>query len=233
MADALSKRALLLQESTIQVLGFEHLKYLYQSDKNFKEAYEASQNPLVRNNSPWLDYNLQEKLLFKGEQLCILDCLLRENIIRENHSGGLARHFSIDKTLEQLGHFYFWPKMQRDVQRFVIRCKVCKLAKGHSQNTGLYTPLPIPSRPWDSVRLDFALSLPRAQQGYDSLMVVVDQFLKIVHFILCRKNDATHVAHFFFIEIVRLHGLLKSILSDRDVKFIGHFWCILWKKMDT
>eukprot|EP00253_Pinus_taeda_P022754 PITA_22754 len=111
VADALSRRALLLQESTIKVLGFEHLKDLYQIDTDFKEAYEACQNPLVRDNSPWLDYNLQEKLLFRRGQLCIPNCSMRENIIREKHSGDLAGHFGIEKTLEQLNHFYYWPKM--------------------------------------------------------------------------------------------------------------------------
>ena len=117
----------------------------------------------MRDNSPWLDYNLQEKLLFKGGQLCIPDCSMRENIIWEKHSGGLARHFGMDKTLEKLSHFYFWPNMWRDVQRFVARCKVCQLAKGHSQNKGLYTPLPILGRPWDSASLDFVLGLPKTQ----------------------------------------------------------------------
>ena len=77
VADALSRRALLLQESTMQVLGFEHLRDLYQTDADFKEAYEACQNPLLRNNSPWMDYNLQQGLLFRGGQLCIPDCLMR------------------------------------------------------------------------------------------------------------------------------------------------------------
>ena len=66
VADALSRKALLLQESTVQVLGFEHLQDLYQTDTNFKEAYEACQNPLLRDKSPWLDYNIQEKMMFKG-----------------------------------------------------------------------------------------------------------------------------------------------------------------------
>ena len=199
VADALSRRALLLQEISIQVMGFEHLKDLYQMDTDFKEAFEACQNPVLRNASPWLEYNLKEGLLFRGGQLCIPDCSMRENIVREKHSGGLAGHFGINKTLEQLRPFYYWPKMSRDVHRYVNRCKVCQLSKGHSQNTGLYTPLPVPSRPWDSVSLEFILGIPRTQQGYDLVMVVVGRFSKMAHFIPYRKtSDATHVAHLFF-----------------------------------
>ena len=106
----------------MNVLGFEHLKYLYLEDADFREAYEACQNPVLRDRSPWMELIFQEGLLFKGSKLCIPRCSMRENLLKEKHSGGLAGHFGNGKTYAQLNNFYYWLGMRADVQRFVGKC---------------------------------------------------------------------------------------------------------------
>ena len=111
VADALSRKCLLLQEFKVKTLGFENLKDMYAGDADFGEAYEAAENLVLRDRSPWIDFLIQDGLLFKGNQLCIPDFSMRENLVKEKHSGGLASHFGHDKTFSKLSKSYYWPGM--------------------------------------------------------------------------------------------------------------------------
>ena len=128
---------------------------MYKEDVYFRESFEACQNHVLMDLIKWMDYFLQAGLLFKKHQLCIPSCSMRDNLIKEKHSGGLAGHFGADKIFEQLTHFYFWPRMRPEVEKYVKNCKICQYAKGKSQNIGLYKPPPIPNRPWDMINMDF------------------------------------------------------------------------------
>jgi len=110
---------------------------------------------------------------------------VRELLIKELCGGAFVRYFGIDKTCFMLKEHYYWPSLSKDVEHFVRRCSTCQLAKSHLRPQGLYSPLPVPHGPWEDVGLDFITELPSTQRQKDSMMVVVDRFLKMAHFVAC------------------------------------------------
>ncbi|KAH9723702.1 Endonuclease [Citrus sinensis] len=225
VADALSRRTSLLTQMHNQVLGFDTFRELYASDPYFAPILE---DVVAGFRS---DYHLHDKFLFKSNQLCVPDSSLRLKIIAELHNEG---HMGRDKTLALIANTYFWPTMRREIYHYVETCRICQVSKGAATNAGLYMPLPIPTQPWADISMDFVLGLPRTQRGMDSIFVVVDRFSKMAHFIACKKTtDALTVARLFFKEVYRLHGLPSSIVSDRDTRFLSHFWKTLWKLTNT
>jgi hypothetical protein len=126
--------------------------------------------------------------VFRANKLCIPAGSIRLLLLQEAHGGGLKGHFGIKKTEDILVAHFFWPKMRRDVVRFVARCTTCQKVKSRLNPHGLYMPLSAPSVPWEDISMDFVLSLPRTKRGCDSIFVVVNRFSKMAHFISCHKN---------------------------------------------
>ena len=115
--------------------------------------------------------------------------------------------------------------MKRDVSEFVTKCMVCQKVKvEHQVPSGLLQPIKIPEWKWDQITMDFVVGLPLIGRKHDSVWVVVDQLTKSTHFVPVRTNYALDkLAELYIREIVRLHGIPISIISDRDPRFTMRF----------
>ena len=231
VADALSRKFHLLSLMDNQVVGFDKIKEMYEQCSDFSKIYKQ----VLSGTSPLNeDFNIIDGYLFKNQRLCLPNTSIRDFVIWEVHQGGLAGYFGRNKTIQDLEERFYWPKLKKQVAKVLAQCKTCIMGKQVKQNTGLHTPLPTPKKPWDDISMDFVLGLPKTLKKYDSIFVVVDRFSKMAHFLSCFKTSyASHISKIYFNEIVRLHGIPKTIVLDRDVKFMSYFWKTLWRLMGT
>ncbi|XP_048627497.1 uncharacterized protein LOC125596364 [Brassica napus] len=221
VADALSRTHTLISTMEANIMGFEFIKDSYATDLDFQEAFRKT------TQGAFGVYYQHEGFLFKEKKLCIPKGSMRELLVREAHGGGLMGHFGRDKTLNVL------TEHETRCGEPMRQMHCLSQDKTRSHPYGLHMPLPIPNHPWVDVSMDFVLGLPKINHT-DFIFVVVDRFSKMAHFIACDKtNDATQTADLFFKEVVRLHGIPRTIVSDRDSKFLSHFWKTLWGKIGT
>jgi hypothetical protein len=98
-----------------------------------------------------------------------------------------------------------------------------KVKAEHRHPVGLLQPLPIPEKKWEVITMDFITGLPRMNKQHDSIMVVVDKLTKASHFVHVKTMHTTaNIAEIFMKEIARLHGIPRTIVSDRDTKFTSN-----------
>lgn len=150
-------------------------------------------------------------------------------LIREHHDTPMGGHSGVLRTFRRLARQYYWPSMHKVVREYVAACSICQKAKYSSLSpAGLLQPLPVPSQVWEDISMDFVVGLPRSK-GHDSLMVVVDRLTKSAHLIpLSHPYTAKTVAAKFVSHVVKLHGIPRSIVSDRDPLFMSLFWQEFW-----
>lgn len=160
------------------------------------------------------------------------DPSLKRDIISRAHSSELSGHPGRDRTLKLLQRTFWWPTMGADVADFVASCDTCQRVKPASgKPPGLAQPLPVPDMPWESVSLDLITGLPTTQKGHNAILVLVDRLTKMVHVVPCKKTlSAEQTADAFFETIVRLHGMPKIVVGDRDTRWTGLFIPALLKR---
>ena len=110
--------------------------------------------------------------------------------------------------------------MKRDIAEFVSKCLTCQKVKSeHKRPAGLLQPLDIPVWKWDDISMDFVLGLPRTRSGNDTLWVIVDRLTKSARFIPMNNQwSMDQLARAYLKNVVRYHGVPRSIVSDRDTR---------------
>ncbi|TYK01597.1 reverse transcriptase [Cucumis melo var. makuwa] len=180
----------------------------------------------------WVEEDL---LVTKGNRLYVPRAGdLRKKLLYECHDTLWAGHPGWQRTYALLKKGYFWPNMRDDVMQYTKTCLICQQDKVEKVKVaGLLDPLPVPTRPWESVSMDFITHLPKVGD-FEAILVIIDRFSKYATFIPTTKQcSAEMTAQLFFKHVVKLWGVPTSIVSDRDGRFIGSFWTELFSFLGT
>lgn len=116
--------------------------------------------------------------------------------------------------------------MKKDIIAYVARCLNCQQVKyEHQRPGGLFQKIEILEWKWERITMDFVVGLPRTQRKFDAVWVIVNRLTKLAHFIpMAVSYSSERLAKIYIWEIVCLHGVPESIISDRDTQFTSHFW---------
>jgi Integrase zinc binding domain len=142
---------------------------------------------------------------------------LTEYIIDHGHTS--LGHLGPDKTEHYLARFYWWPTMSKDILKFCKSCRRCQVAKDSTEKPkGLLHSLQIPTRPWESIGMDFIGPLLITDKGFDFIWTIICWLTGMIHIIpITMSTGATALADKYLHEVVQLHGVASSIVSDRDL----------------
>ena len=173
-------------------------------------------------------------LYYHDGKLVLPDALgIRQMVFEALHSSPFAGHKGIRATSALIKRDFYWPGMDADIVSWIQVCTSCQRNKGRNQLPGgLLQPLPVPTRRWSDISLDFITHLPLTRSGHTAIFVVVDRLSKLVHFTpTVDTASAEDVARLFVDNIFVHHGMPERIVSDRDSRFTGTFWqamCDIW-----
>ena len=229
-ADALSRMAHLLAiqaVSSVQPAWLQEVLNSYTTDSKAQDLLQK----LAISSPDENGYSLEKGLIKHQGQVWIgNNSALQTKLIAVCHSSAIGGHSGVAATYYKLKKHFAWKGMKHQVEDFVKQCAICQQSKHvHHHPLGLLQPLPIPDGIWQDLSMDFIEGLPKSE-GFSVILVVVDRFTKYAHFIPIRHPyTASSIAQSFMDNVVKLHGLPKTIVSDRDTVFLSHFWTTLFK----
>jgi len=153
---------------------------------------------------------------------------LRQRVIRSEHDSKVAGHFGQEQTLELLSRNFYWTNNERDIRKYCRECDNCQRTKArrHAKH-GLLHPLELACQPWTHISTDFITDLPDSE-GATIILVVVDRFTKMAHFITIKKKDSPTVAKAYLENLWKYDRFPEDVVSDRDSTFTGSFFTDLY-----
>ena len=155
------------------------------------------------------------------------DKKLRVEIIQLHYDTLVEGHKKQQKTIELVTRNFWWPGVTKEVEQYIKGYNTCQYNKNYiEQLVGKLMPNSIPEKPQAYISADFITKLPLAQE-YNSILVVVDRLIKMVHFIsTIKKTSVERLARLFKDNVQKLHGLPESIISDRELQFATR---VIWE----
>lgn len=209
--------------------------WLQEVESGYQDDLEASKLLTSHAMAKCSPYCLQDGLIrYKGRLWLGSNSTQQTKVLAALHSSALGGHSRFLVTYKHVKHIFYWPHMKRLIKEYVYTCTVCHQAKpDRGRYPGLLQHLPVLTLAWQSISLDFIDGLSRSA-SYNTILMVVDRLSKCAHFIpLHHPFIALKVAQVSMSQVYRLHGILDSIVSDRDKVFTSHFWQELFKLSGT
>jgi hypothetical protein len=232
VADALSRVEHMMGLSVlseIQPIWIQEVVNSYATDEDAQQLITQ----LLIQSPDEQGFSLQQGIIRKANRIWIgCNSALRTKLIAALHDSAVGGHSGIQATYQRVKKVFWWKGLKNDVTQYVQQCAICQKAKAERVHpAGLLQPLPVPQGIWEDVTMDFIEGLPKSE-GFDTILVVVDRFSKYSHFLpLKHPFTAKGVAQVFLENVVKLHGVPRSIVSDRDKVFTSAFWKNLFQLM--
>jgi hypothetical protein len=168
-----------------------------------------------------------QDVVWFGKRLVVpVDLEIKKIILDEAHRSKFSIHPGSTKMYQDLKQNFWLSSMKVDVAKYVAECDTChRMKASHLKSAGVLQPLSIPIWKWDDISMDFIVGLPLTARKKDSIWVIVDRLTKTAHFIAVHTTySVQRYAELYMDHIVRLHGIPKTIISDRGTQFVAHFW---------